>query len=178
MGVVTKEQLAGMGYEDFIQIFGNVIEHCALCSAAVWAKRPFHDLRELHLAICTFIDDLPKIGREGILRLHPDLAGRIAEIGKLTSESSKEQLSAGLNEITDEEKSILQAQNERYKSKFGFPFVICARENKKQAILSGIKARVENDKDVELATGIAEVKKIAFYRLLDIVEHGEEEAKL
>ncbi|CAL8081484.1 unnamed protein product [Orchesella dallaii] len=178
MGVVTKEQLSGMGYEDFIKIFGNVIEHCALCSAAVWAKRPFNDLKQLHSAICTFIDDLPKIGREGILRLHPDLAGRIAEMGKLTSESSKEQLSAGLNEITNKEKSILQSLNDRYKSKFGFPFVICARENKKQAILSGIKARVENDKDVELATGIAEVKKIAFYRLLDIIEHCEEEARL
>jgi len=62
MGVVTKEQLAGMGYEDFIQIFGNVIEHCALCSAGIWAKRPFHNLKELHSAICSFIDDLPKIG--------------------------------------------------------------------------------------------------------------------
>ncbi|ODM98283.1 2-oxo-4-hydroxy-4-carboxy-5-ureidoimidazoline decarboxylase [Orchesella cincta] len=178
MGVVTKEQLAGMSYEDFIQIFGNVIEHCAICSAAVWAKRPFYNLKELHSAICTFVDELPKIGREGILRLHPDLAGRIAELGRLTSESSKEQLSAGLNDITVEEKSVLQALNDRYKSKFGFPFVICARENKKQAILSGIAARVENDKDVELATGIAEVKKIAFYRLLDIVEHSDEEAKL
>lgn len=58
----------------------------------------------------------------------------------------------------------------RYKEKFGFPFVICARENKKQAIINGIKTRLDNDKDKELATGITEVKKIAFYRLVDIVQ--------
>ena len=62
----------------------------------------------------------------------------------------------------------------RYRTKFGFPFVICARENKKEAILTGMAKRVENSSQIELKTGIEEVKKIAFYRLLDIVEHTEE----
>jgi 2-oxo-4-hydroxy-4-carboxy-5-ureidoimidazoline decarboxylase len=53
--------------------------------------------------------------------------------------------------------------------KFGFPFVICARENKKAAILNGIAARVKSCPEVELTTGMEEVKKIAFHRLMDIV---------
>jgi len=178
MGVVTIEQLNDMNYEEFIKTIGNVIEHYPLCAAAVWASRPFSNLKALHQAIACFINELPVLGREGILRLHPDLAGRIAEQGRLTNESSKEQLSAGLNELTSEEKKTLKLSNGKYKSKFGFPFVICARENKKQAILSGIKARLENDKKTELATGIAEVTKIAFYRLLDIIQHSEGEENL
>lgn len=35
-------------------------------------------------------------GDEEVLRLHPDLAGHLADEGKLTRDSSKEQQSAGL----------------------------------------------------------------------------------
>ena len=57
----------------------------------------------------------------------------------------------------------------RYKAKFGFPFVICARENKKDAILNGLATRVENSAETELTTGIEEVKKIMLYRLIALV---------
>lgn len=57
----------------------------------------------------------------------------------------------------------------RYKDKFGFPFVICARENKAVAILEGLTRRLINTPDRELAAGIAEVKKIAKLRVLDLV---------
>jgi len=61
----------------------------------------------------------------------------------------------------------------RYKAKFGFPFVICARENKKAAILSGVAQRLQNDIVTEVATGIGEVKKISFFRLCNIINTGE-----
>lgn len=57
----------------------------------------------------------------------------------------------------------------RYREKFGFPFVICARQNKKEAILKGISERLENVCTVELNTGIEEVKKICMLRLLNII---------
>lgn len=53
-------------------------------------------------------------GREGVLRLHPDLAGKIAEQGGLSTESEKEQSAAGLKELSEEDKSALQYLNERY----------------------------------------------------------------
>jgi len=98
------------------------------------------------------------------------LAGKLAEQGLLTTESTNEQLAAGLNTMTPAERSILTENNNAYKEKFGFPFVICARENKKKAILDGISTRVNNPAKVELQTGITEVKKIAFYRLDAIIE--------
>ncbi len=56
-------------------------------------------------------------GKEGILRSHPDLAGRIAQQGLLTMESTKEQLAAGLNTLTFEEKVTLTDLNDRYFNK-------------------------------------------------------------
>ena len=111
--------------------------------------------------------------KEGILRVHPDLAGRLADQNALTEESTNEQQSAGLNSLSSDEKQYLQTHNEAYKQKFGFPFVICARENKKESIMSGIKERFENDKQSETLKGVEEVKKIAWFRLSDIVSEDQ-----
>jgi 2-oxo-4-hydroxy-4-carboxy--5-ureidoimidazoline (OHCU) decarboxylase len=49
-------------YEDFIGRFGNVVEHCSICAAAVWRNRPFRDVHHLHQEICSFMDLLPDTG--------------------------------------------------------------------------------------------------------------------
>lgn len=158
-----------MDSEEFIKCFGNVVEHCSLCAAAIWRERPFRDAENLASSFGDFIDRLPISGKEGILRLHPDLAGRLAQAGHLTSESTREQASAGLNTMTEEERQRMNNLNKRYKQKFGFPFVICARENKKDAILRGLEERLENAPQTEAITGANEVKKICRLRLLDLV---------
>ena len=88
----------------------------------------------------------------------------------LTSESKNEQKTAGLLDLSVEEQLLLSKNNASYMSKFQFPFVICARENKKDTILTNIVIRQENCKDVELNIGIEEVKKIARLRLMNIIE--------
>ncbi|KAK3858199.1 hypothetical protein Pcinc_034855 [Petrolisthes cinctipes] len=174
----TTAQINNMGYEEFIDVFGNVIEHCSLCAAAVWRYRPFKDVKYLHEEICKFVDQLPPAGGEGILRSHPDLAGRAAKEGLLTKESSQEQRAAGLSDLTQEERKELAQMNDMYRSKFGFPFVICARKNKKDAILEGLRTRLNNSQEAELQKGLTEVKKICYLRLLDLVEHDGIESRL
>ncbi|KAF2901484.1 hypothetical protein ILUMI_04700, partial [Ignelater luminosus] len=109
--------------------------------------------------------------KEKILQLHPDLAGKLADLGKLSSESTEEQKSAGLDKLSTEDKSNLTKFNEMYKEKFGFPFVICVKENKFVAILNSIEHRLNNDKNQEVATGTEEVKKISRIRIFQIVKH-------
>lgn len=104
------------------------------------------------------------------MRLHPDLAGRLAQTGGLTTESTREQKSAGLDSLTDEERQRMTSLNQQYRQKFGFPFVICARENKKEAILNGLEQRLNNSGETEAITGVEEVKKICRLRLLDIID--------
>ncbi|XP_002741153.1 2-oxo-4-hydroxy-4-carboxy-5-ureidoimidazoline decarboxylase-like [Saccoglossus kowalevskii] len=157
-------------FDEFTSKFGNVIEHATLITAAVWSERPFRSLTHLHDEICKFIDTLPDTGKAGILRCHPDLAGKLSQAGTLTSESTKEQSGSGLLSLTEDERNYLQQCNAKYRNKFGFPFVICARENKKDAIMKGFKTRLDNSMVDELNTGIREVKKIGWYRLLDLVD--------
>ena len=87
----------------------------------------------------------------------------------MTIESAKEQSKAGLDEMTFDEKLQMENLNSRYKEKFGFPFVICARLNKKDAILNGLELRCYNDLNVEVLTGIEEVLKICELRMRDLV---------
>lgn len=108
-------------------------------------------------------------GKEGILRCHPDLAGRDLESGTLTRESCEEQAAAGMDALSSEEASRMARLNEEYKERFGFPFVICARLNDKANILRQLSERCQNERAVEMARGIEEVKKICRLRLHGLV---------
>lgn len=49
-------------YEDFVSVFGNVVENYTIVAAAVCLQRPFNSLNDLEAAICDFIDALPETG--------------------------------------------------------------------------------------------------------------------
>jgi 2-oxo-4-hydroxy-4-carboxy-5-ureidoimidazoline decarboxylase len=88
----------------------------------------------------------------------------------LTAESAREQASAGLNQLSPEEIALFQRHNAAYREKFGFPFVICARLNKKDAILEGFERRLPHSRGEEIQTALEEIFKIAALRLRDLVE--------
>ena len=113
--------------------------------------------------------------KQGILRVHPDLAGRLAEQNALTSDSKSEQQSSGLLTLSQEEKTFLRAHNLAYKTKFLFPFVICARQNKKEAILREIVKRYDRTVEEETESALKEVMKIALFRLKNKLEMTEPE---
>ena len=65
----------------------------------------------------------------------------------------------------------LRSHNAEYRDKFGFTFIICARENKAAAILEGLDRRLGNSREEEINIGIGEVKKIAKLRSRDILNN-------
>uniref|UniRef100_A0A3P9KYK5 2-oxo-4-hydroxy-4-carboxy-5-ureidoimidazoline decarboxylase n=1 Tax=Oryzias latipes TaxID=8090 RepID=A0A3P9KYK5_ORYLA len=148
-----------LSYEDFVDVFGNVVEKCPLIPAAVWSCRPFVSVKALEAAINEFIDALPESGKEGILRCHPDLAGRDLKSGTLTRESLEEQAEAGMDALSSLEAARMARLNEEYKKRFGFPFVICARMNEKAAILQQLSERCQNERIVERTRGIEEMAR-------------------
>lgn len=158
-----------MDYPDFIAAFGSVVEQCTLAAATVWESRPFSSIEDLHQAFKAFYESLPPQLKLAQVRCHPDLAGKLTKMGKISAESLSEQQSAGLLDLSTSEAEILSALNVRYKEKFGFPFVLCARENKKQAIIDGISARLGNDVATEMERASTEINKISFYRLKDMI---------
>ncbi|XP_010888305.1 2-oxo-4-hydroxy-4-carboxy-5-ureidoimidazoline decarboxylase [Esox lucius] len=166
MDIVSVNSLP---YEDFVDVFGNVVEKCPIVAAAVWSRRPFSSLADLVASINDFIDALPESGKEGILRVHPDLAGRDLQGGTLTPESREEQGQAGLDTLTTAEVSRMARLNKEYKDHFGFPFVICARMNNKAKILQQLEKRLGNERAHERTRAIDEVKKICHLRLQGLV---------
>lgn len=108
-------------------------------------------------------------GKEGILRCHPDLAGRDLQSGSLTRESQEEQSQAGMTTLDSAEILHMYRLNSKYKERFGFPFVICARLNNKAEIVRHLSERLENDRAEERERAIEEVKKICRLRLHNIV---------
>ena len=109
------------------------------------------------------------------MRVHPDLAGRLASESALTKESTNEQTSAGLLSLSADEREYLQTHNNKYKHKFSFPFVICARQNKKESIMRGISERYSRSVEEETEKAFVEVQKIALFRLKDVIETDEQE---
>ncbi|XP_048031110.1 2-oxo-4-hydroxy-4-carboxy-5-ureidoimidazoline decarboxylase [Megalobrama amblycephala] len=156
-------------YEEFVNLFGNVVEKCPIISAAIWSHRPFKDLADIEAHIMGFIHSLPDSGKEGILRCHPDLAGRDLQSGTLTRESREEQSQAGMTTLDSAEIQHMYRLNSKYKERFGFPFVICARLNNKADIVRQLNERLKNDRASERERAIEEVKKICSLRLNNIV---------
>jgi len=74
-----------------------------------------------------------------------------------------------LNRLPPDEIALFQKQNAAYKNQFGFPFVICARLNKKAAILHGFERRLKNSRAQEIKTALEEIFKIAELRLRDLI---------
>ena len=156
--------------EDFVCIIGPVFEDSPWVAEATWSKRPFKSLDLLHGALCKTVQTATEEKRINLIRAHPDLAGRAAQSGSLPSTSTSEQASAGLNKLTADEIALFQKYNESYRDKFDFPFVVCARLNKKEAILKGFESRLKHSREKEIKTALAEIEKIAYLRLQDIIE--------
>lgn len=155
----------------FVDIFKNVVELWPNAAEVVLQQRPFADLSELILAFDNYLENLSVENKVGVLQSHPDLAGKLLTEDKLSKESADEQAFAGLNSLTDEQASTLVELNEEYAQKFGFPFVICVRQNNKiERILAGIRERLPNNRNEEIINGINHVKNICQIRIKQLVQ--------
>jgi 2-oxo-4-hydroxy-4-carboxy-5-ureidoimidazoline decarboxylase len=104
-----------------------------------------------------------------LLDAHPDLAGRAAVAGELTAESRGEQAGAGLDRLTAAEFARFTDLNDRYRARFGFPFILAVKGADKHTILAAFEARIGNDRDTELRTALEQVARIVRFRIDDRV---------
>ncbi|HEY3864119.1 MAG TPA: 2-oxo-4-hydroxy-4-carboxy-5-ureidoimidazoline decarboxylase [Verrucomicrobiae bacterium] len=156
--------------EDFVRAIGPIFEQSPWIAAATAARRPFSTRETLLATLCQTVADAPEDKQLDLVQAHPDLVGRAAAAGRLTVESAREQAGAGLFQLPPEEIALFQRHNAAYREKFGFPFVICARLNNKNAILAGFERRLPHSRAREIQTALEEICKIAALRLRDIVE--------
>ncbi|XP_077297914.1 2-oxo-4-hydroxy-4-carboxy-5-ureidoimidazoline decarboxylase-like isoform X2 [Arctopsyche grandis] len=169
MAKLNIDEVNTIDIENFVNIFSNVVESYNDAAKAVFSSRPFKDVETLCKAFSDHLENISIEDKLKVLRLHPILAGKQADKGELTKESTEEQKAAKLNALDESTKGEFNTLNARYVDKFGFPFIICARENTASTIAEQLSKRLNNSIDEEAVTGINEVKKICRLRILSIV---------
>jgi len=166
------ERPSAMACQRFIERFGGVFEHSPWVAERAHELElgPAHDSAEgLWHAMARVFRSASQEERLGVLKAHPDLAGKLAQARRLTVESAAEQASAGLDVLTDVERARFEALNASYVERFGFPFIVAVKGLDKSAILDAFERRLENRRDEELATACREVERIARLRLSDML---------
>jgi len=151
----------------FIGVFGNVFENASWIAEKLYAQKPFRNFKDLSEKMLNIFELADKKNKLMILNSHPDLADK-TKIGLLTTDSNKEQNTAGLDQCSEEEFEKFKNLNQKYKEKFGFPFIYAVKDKSKIKILNNFKERVAYDINVEFIEAVKQVKKIAGFRINEI----------
>ena len=161
----TIDNINDLNKSDFLSIFGNVFEKTESVALEAFELKPFRDFEDIIYKMLNIYEKYGKDKIFEILNLHPELA--VAK--KLTSESKSEQASAKLNECSGDEYEEFKKLNLKYKEKFNFPFIIAVKGKDKNEILNNFRQRISNDVEEEFLEAKKQVKKIATFRLNEII---------
>ncbi len=149
---------------EFVAALGAIFEGSPWVADGAFEARPFASLSELHEAMCGVVAEAGLGAQLGLIRAHPDLAGKAA-LAELTAASSAEQAGAGLGALSRAEYGRFHTLNDAYRARFGFPFVLAVKGHTKTSILAVFEARLTNSPEVERETALTEIYKIARFRL-------------
>ena len=167
---VSLAELSGLDERQFVGALASLSEHSPWVAEAVCRRRPFGSVAELQAVLEAAMRDARRERQLELIRAHPELAGREAEEGTLTRESTHEQASAGLGRLTADELEALRFLNRAYRERFGFPLIVCVREHTKDSIIAWGTARLEHSREQEIDVALGEITKIARLRLADLLE--------
>jgi OHCU decarboxylase len=166
------ERPSGMDEETFVTNYGGIFEHSKWIAEGAFASElgAAHDTAiGLHNALARIFRSATEAQRLGVLTAHPDLAGKLAQAKRLTEQSTSEQAAAGLDALTDAERTQFTELNDAYVAKHGFPFIIAVRDHTKASILAAFERRIENARDAEFTEACKQVERIAEFRLMDLL---------
>jgi len=155
-----------------LQALDGLYEHSPWIAEAALKQRPFASLAQLKYALVRVVREAGRDKQLGLVRAHPELAGKAAVAGELTAESTNEQAKAGLNQCTPAEFAKVQQLNDAYNKRFGWPFVMAVRGPRgtglhRSEIIATVERRLEGHPDFELAEALRNIDRIAEVRLND-----------
>lgn len=163
--MITLAAVNAMTVADFLSGFGDIAEHSPWVAQAAAGRRPFNSLTAMIDAFVAAVETSEKADQLALIRFHPDLANK----AKLTEDSAREQAGVGLDKLNPEEFARFTTLNDRYKSKFGFPFIFAVKGATKFQILESFESRISNDLEGEFSTALTQVSRIIAFRINDRV---------
>ena len=169
---LTLEQLNAASPAEALSLLDGLYEHSPWIAEEALAQRPFRSLAHLKHALAQVVRTAELDAQLGLIRAHPELAGKAMVAKSLTAESTNEQSKAGLTECTPEEFERIQQLNAAYNERFGFPFILAVRGPRgtglsKQEIIDTFARRLDNHPEFELAEALRNIHRIAEIRLND-----------
>jgi len=155
--------------DDFVAALANIFEYSPWIAERAATMRPFARVNQLFAEMKAAVDHAPPERRLALIKAHPDLANKTQRAAGLTAESNAEQNSAGLDRLSDAEYQAFERVNNAYRSKFGFPYIVCLRRHTRDSILRDFERRLPNDAVTEMQKSIEEICRIAALRLDQLV---------
>lgn len=159
---------SGLEREAFVAAFADIYEH------SPWVAEQAYDqgvdetvdkIEALHERMATILLNADRDTQLALINAHPDLAGKAAMRGELTASSTSEQAGAGIQDCTPEEFERFVSLNNAYKDKFGFIFIMAVKGSDRHKILASFEERLNNTQEQEFQRALAEINKIAMFRL-------------
>ncbi|WP_197019007.1 2-oxo-4-hydroxy-4-carboxy-5-ureidoimidazoline decarboxylase [Thioalkalivibrio sp. HK1] len=166
---MTVDAVNALDETGFVSRFGDIAEDSPWVAEVAFAARPFADREAVIEAFAGALRNAAPALQMELLCAHPDLAGRAALAGDLARASAEEQAQAGLDRLSREEFDRFHALNDRYRRRFGFPFIFAVKGATKQAVIAAFERRIDNDIETERSTALAQVERIFRFRIEDRV---------
>jgi 2-oxo-4-hydroxy-4-carboxy-5-ureidoimidazoline decarboxylase len=162
-------ELNALTSADFIDYLADIYEHSPWVAECASHQRPFADISQLAAKMQQCVRDASPVAQMTLIRAHPELAGKLAISGNLTTASQAEQSAAGLNHCSAAEFASLSQLNAAYQLKFGFPFIIAVRGLNRSQIIDALTQRMTHTPAQEIAAALDEIGRIALFRLNDLL---------
>lgn len=158
---LTLDALNRLDAAGFVDVLGAVFEHSPWVAEQTWRARPFVSVNALHAAMVRVVDIAHRDRKLALLNAHPELgADKIAAVF-----SRQEQAVAGLTQANSADAAPLRDLNRLYRDRFGFPFIVAVKNKSRDAIFAALEQRIGHEPEAEFTTALAEVAKIARFRL-------------
>jgi beta-ureidopropionase / N-carbamoyl-L-amino-acid hydrolase len=169
---LALEQINAATPGGFVALLDGTYEHSPWVAEGAVSMRPFTSLVHLKLSLARVVREAGVERQLGLIRAHPELAGKAMVSKTLTAESTNEQGKAGLSDCLPQELEAIQKLNAAYDARFGFPFVLAVRGPRgtglnKAEIFSTFERRLDHHPDYERAECLRNIHRIAEIRLND-----------
>jgi 2-oxo-4-hydroxy-4-carboxy-5-ureidoimidazoline decarboxylase len=162
---LTLSLLNQLPFDAFVAVLGGIFEHSPWVAERTAALRPFHSVAELAAVMAGEVEKAGYGAQMTLIRAHPELAGKAAIRGELTTESTSEQAGAGLDQCSPEEFARLTELNRAYHSKFGFPFILAVRGYDRAGIIREFERRLQLGVEEERRECLEQIYRIGRLRL-------------
>ncbi|MFZ4289018.1 2-oxo-4-hydroxy-4-carboxy-5-ureidoimidazoline decarboxylase [Variovorax sp. HJSM1_2] len=163
------EQLNTSAPEVFCAALADIWEHAPWVARGVVQQRPFASVEALHSAMVALVAAQDEATRVAFYAGHPELAGEDSRRGTMTDASVAEQGTLSLARLEAHEAERWNALNRAYRTRFGFPFILCIRRHTRASALQAFEQRLQRDRASELHTALDEIAAITRLRLERLV---------